>query len=288
MVGSPFSIPKAALALSGFVPQFCRERYDSLEQQLRAFGGGMEITLLSAIPAGSGLGTSSVLSATVLAAISDFCHLGWDKTTICNKTLILEQLLTTGGGWQDQYGGICHGLKLLETKAGFDQTPLIRWLPDTIFTSDEHHKCHLLYYTGITRTAKNILSEIVRKMFLNATEHLALLDEMKAHAHTLFDTIQQNDFQAYGKMIQTTWNQNKRLDSGTNPDSVEEILRKIDDYCLGYKLPGAGGGGFIYMIAKDDTAAAQIKKILTQNPPNNKARFVEMSISKTGLQTTRS
>ena len=287
-VGSPFSIPKAALALSGFVPQFCRERYGSLEQQLRAFGGGMEITLLSAIPAGSGLGTSSVLSATVLAAISDFCHLGWDKTTICNKTLILEQLLTTGGGWQDQYGGICHGLKLLETKAGFDQTPLIRWLPDTIFTSDEHHKCHLLYYTGITRTAKNILSEIVRKMFLNATEHLALLDEMKAHAHALFDTIQQNDFQAYGKMIQTTWNQNKRLDSGTNPDSVEEILRKIDDYCLGYKLPGAGGGGFIYMIAKDDTAAAQIKKILTQNPPNNKARFVEMSISKTGLQTTRS
>ena len=287
-VGSPFSIPKAAFALSGFVPQFCRERYGSLEQQLRAFGGGMEITLLSAIPAGSGLGTSSVLSATVLAAISDFCHLGWDKTTICNKTLILEQLLTTGGGWQDQYGGICHGLKLLETKAGFDQTPLIRWLPDTIFTSDEHHKCHLLYYTGITRTAKNILSEIVRKMFLNATEHLALLDEIKAHAHTLFDTIQQNDFQAYGKMIQTTWNQNKRLDSGTNPDSVEEILRKIDDYCLGYKLPGAGGGGFIYMIAKDDTAAAQIKKILTQNPPNNKARFVEMSISKTGLQTTRS
>lgn len=287
-VGSPFSIPKAALALSGFVPQFCRERYGSLEQQLRAFGGGMEITLLSAIPAGSGLGTSSVLSATVLAAISDFCHLGWDKTTICNKTLILEQLLTTGGGWQDQYGGICHGLKLLETKAGFDQTPLIRWLPDTIFTSDEHHKCHLLYYTGITRTAKNILSEIVRKMFLNATEHLALLDEMKAHAHSLFDTIQQNDFQAYGKMIHTTWNQNKRLDSGTNPDSVEEILRKIDDYCLGYKLPGAGGGGFIYMIAKDDTAAAQIKKILTQNPPNNKARFVEMSISKTGLQTTRS
>ena len=287
-VGSPFSIPKAALALSGFVPQFCRERYGSLEQQLRAFGGGMEITLLSAIPAGSGLGTSSVLSATVLAAISDFCHLGWDKTTICNKTLILEQLLTTGGGWQDQYGGICHGLKLLETKAGFDQTPLIRWLPDTIFTSDEHHKCHLLYYTGITRTAKNILSEIVRKMFLNATEHLALLDEMKAHAHTLFDTIQQNHFQAYGKMIHTTWTQNKRLDSGTNPDSVEEILRKIDDYCLGYKLPGAGGGGFIYMIAKDDTAAAQIKKILTQNPPNNKARFVEMSISKTGLQTTRS
>ena len=60
-----------------------------------------------AIPAGSGLGTSSILAATVLGALSDFCGLAWDKNEIGNRTLILEQLLTTGGGWQDQYGGCC-------------------------------------------------------------------------------------------------------------------------------------------------------------------------------------
>lgn len=287
-VGSPFSIPKAALALAGFMPCFCQKKYKTLEQQLRDFGCGMEITLLSAIPAGSGLGTSSVLSSTVLAAISDFCKLGWDKTVICNKTLILEQLLTTGGGWQDQYGGVFHGVKLLETKPGFEQTPVVKWLPDYIFTKPEYKPCHLLYYTGITRTAKNILSEIVRKMFLNETEHLALLADMKHHAEETFNIIQCNDYQCYGKMIAKTWEQNKHLDSGTNPPAVEEILKKIDDYCLGYKLPGAGGGGFIYMVAKDDVAAAQIKKVLTENPANNKARFVEMSLSETGLQTTRS
>jgi len=43
-------------------------------------GGGLEITLFSAIPAGSGLGTSSILASTVLGAISDFCSLAWDKT----------------------------------------------------------------------------------------------------------------------------------------------------------------------------------------------------------------
>jgi len=287
-VGSPFSIPKAALALAGFAPRFCQKKYDTLEQQLKEFGCGMEITLLSAIPAGSGLGTSSVLSSTVLAAISDFCNLGWDKTAICNKTLILEQLLTTGGGWQDQYGGVFNGVKLLETKTGFEQTPIIKWLPDYLFTKPEYKPCHLLYYTGITRTAKNILSEIVRKMFLNETEHLALLADMKHHASEMFDIIQRNDYQSYGKMVAKTWEQNKRLDSGTNPAEVEEILKKIDDFCLGYKLPGAGGGGFIYMVAKDDLAATQIKKILTENPTNNKARFVEMSLSETGLQTTRS
>ena len=106
VVGSPFSIPKAALALAGFHPDFCRERYASLEEQLKAFGAGLEVTLLSAIPAGSGLGTSSILAATMLGAINDFCGLGWDKQEIGNRTLVLEQLLTTGGGWQDQYGGI--------------------------------------------------------------------------------------------------------------------------------------------------------------------------------------
>ena len=101
------SIPKAALTLAGFLPGFAEERYDTLQEQLEDFGCGMEITLLSAIPAGSGLGTSSILAATVLGALSDFCGLGWDKSTICNRTLVLEQLLTTGGGWQDQYLGVC-------------------------------------------------------------------------------------------------------------------------------------------------------------------------------------
>ena len=134
-VCSPFSIPKAALALAGFAPTFSLERYGSLQEQLKAFGCGLEITLLAAIPAGSGLGTSSVLSATVLAAISDFCGLNWDKNEICNRTLVLEQLLTTGGGWQDQYGGVLPGVKLLQTSSGFDQNATVRWLPDTLFTS---------------------------------------------------------------------------------------------------------------------------------------------------------
>jgi galactokinase len=105
-VGSPFSIPKAALTLAGFSPMANGHRYPSLRQQLEAFGAGIELTLFSAIPAGSGLGTSSILAATVLGALNDFCGLGWDKTEIGYRTLMLEQLLTTGGGWQDQYGGV--------------------------------------------------------------------------------------------------------------------------------------------------------------------------------------
>ena len=287
-VGSPFSIPKAALSLCGFLPEFSQEPMPTLQKQLEAFGSGIEITLLSAIPAGSGLGTSSILASTVLGALSDFCGLHWDKNTIGHMTLVLEQLLTTGGGWQDQFGGLLPGIKFLQTAPGFEQNPVVRWLPDTIFTDPEASKCHLLYYTGITRTAKHILAEIVRGMFLNSSSHLDILRRMKLHTVDLYDAVQRSDFNAYGNLVRKTWAQNCALDSGTDPESVQQIERLIDDLCLGYKLPGAGGGGYLYMVAKDPDAALRIRNILQQNPPNGKARFVEMSISKDGLQISRS
>ena len=287
-VGSPFSIPKAALVLAGFQPGFSQQVWPSLRAQLEAFGCGIELTLLSAIPAGSGLGTSSILAATVLGAVNDFCSLAWDKNEIGHRTLVLEQLLTTGGGWQDQFGGVLGGVKLLDTQRGFDQNPRVRWLPDAVFTQPEYAQCHLLYYTGITRTAKKILAEIVRRMFVNHHQQLLQLREMKAHSEDMYEAIQRQDFMAMGQLIRKTWAQNQCIDSGTNPDSVRKITDLIDDLCLGYKLPGAGGGGYLYMVAKDPEAAARIRQILTAQQPNANARFVDMTLSKTGLQVSRS
>ena len=146
----------------------------------------------------------------------------------------------------------------------------------------------MLYYTGITRTAKHILSEIVEGMFLNSAGHLRLLAEMKDHASEMAAAIQTGDFERYARLISTTWAQNKALDSGTNPPAVEAIIRKVHDFTAGYKLPGAGGGGYLYMVAKDPEAAARIRRELTSAVPNPRARFVDMSLSTTGLQVSRS
>ena len=287
-VGSPFSIPKAALSLAGFLPAFSKNAYSSLEEQLHDFGCGIELTILSAIPAGSGLGTSSLLAATVLGSLSDFCGLGWDKKEIGQRTMVLEQLLTTGGGWQDQFGGLLPGVKLLHTERGLNQLPDVRYLPSDLFTQADYRACHLLYYTGITRTAKTILAEIVRKMFLNDYEQLALLRHMQEHTHNMFDAIQHMDFNRMGTLVGKTWQQNQLLDSGTNPLAVQQLTALIDDLCLGYKLPGAGGGGYLYMVAKDVEAAARIRHILTENRPNANARFVDMTLCENGLQVSRS
>jgi galactokinase/mevalonate kinase-like predicted kinase len=287
-VGSPFAIPKAALALSGFLPEFSLQKFSSLKEQLTEAGGGLEISILSAVPKGSGLGTSSILAATVLGTLSEVCGLGWDKTETGRRTLALEQLLTTGGGWQDQFGGILEGIKLLETASGKIQSPAIKWLPDSLFTDPRFKNKMLLYYTGITRVAKSILADIVRGMFLNSAPHLALLEELKNHAEITSESISSKDYEGLGRNILRNWELNQSLDSGTNTSETQKIIDLIEPYSAGHKLLGAGGGGFMLILSKDEKAADLIRQELSAHPINNRARFVDFCISNTGLQVTKS
>ncbi len=181
--GSEFGLAKAALALVGFLPRFhAHGRFSTLEEQLLDFGGGIEISMLAAVPKGSGLGTSSILAATLLATAGELCGLGWDRDVLSSRTLALEQMLTTGGGWQDQAGAIFRGLKLVETAPGLAQKPRVRWLPHHLFEPAYANTLMLLYYTGVTRLAKGILHEIVRGIFLNSPEHLATIGDIGANA----------------------------------------------------------------------------------------------------------
>jgi galactokinase/mevalonate kinase-like predicted kinase len=287
-VGSAFSVPKAALYLAGFHPERCEVRHGSLEEQLEAFGSGLEISLLAAIPKGSGLGTSSILAATILGSLADFCGLSWDQQAICHRTLVLEQLLTTGGGWQDQYGGILPGVKLLESEPGTQERIGVRWLPEQLFRLPEYKECWLLYYTGVTRVAKSILADIVRGMFLNEGHRLRIVDEIKQHAYRMADALQRTDLESLGEMVRHSWRLNCSLDSGTNAPEVQQIIDLIDDYARGYKLLGAGGGGYMLICAKNLEAAVRIQSVLTQHPPTAKSRFVKMEVSQKGFQVSRS
>lgn len=287
--GSEFALAKAALALAGFLPRFhVSGKYPTLQAQLDDFGWGIEISMVSAVPKGSGLGTSSILAATLLATLSDLCGLQWDKNALFTRTLALEQMLTTGGGWQDQAGAIYWGIKLIETSPGIAQKPVLRWFPDHLFSHSYANRVILLYYTGITRLAKSILQEIVRGIFLNSPAHLRCVEEIGLNVDIVADALEKCDYEALAKGINNSWTLNQRLDSGTNPPEIQSIIDRIKDYLLATKLLGAGGGGYLLMLAKDEQAAARIIKTLKENPPNSRARFVSFQLSNTGLQMTRS
>ena len=285
--GNEFALTKAALALVGFLPRFHQNNGSAtLREQLQEFGGGIEVTLLSAVPKGSGLGTSSILAATVLATLSELCGLRWDREVVFTRTLALEQMLTTGGGWQDQAGGIFPGFKFIETASGLAQKPTLRWLPEYLFSNDYANKTILLFYTGITRPAKNILHEIVRGILLNSPDHLRTLEQIRVNAEAAFNAAQQADYSALAATIRTSWRLNQRLNLGTNPASVQAILDRISDCLDAAKLLGAGGGGYLLMLLKDADAATKVRRILTQNPTNARARFVDFKLSMCGLQLT--
>ncbi|MFO1502137.1 MAG: bifunctional fucokinase/L-fucose-1-P-guanylyltransferase, partial [Verrucomicrobiota bacterium] len=256
--------------------------------QLEEFGGGIEVSLLCAVPKGSGLGTSSLLAATVLSTIDNLCGLNWDQNTLFYRTLALEQLMTTGGGWQDQAGGIYRGVKLIETQPGVKQRPILRWLPDYLLGHALANETVLLYYTGLTRMAKSILYEVVRGVFLNSPAHLETLEAIAANAEAAFHAMQRSDYEGLAGAVRTSWELNQRLDSGTNPPAVQQIFQSINDYSAGAKLLGAGGGGYLLILAKDPMAARRIRDALAAHPPNARARFVDYALSDTGLQLTRS
>jgi len=287
-LGSGFAVARAAFALAGFAPDFCGQSYDSLEKQLQAFGGGVELSMLAAIPKGSGMGTSSILAATLLGVLSDLAGLSWDLPEISRRTLALEQMLTSGGGWQDQIGGLYGGVKLIETERGLEQSPVLRWAPATFFDQPHMQSCMMLYYTGITRVARNILSEIVRGLFLNRKEHLDVIRTIGAHAWQFYQVLLQNDVDGFAEGLRESWRLNQLLDKGTNVPEVAALIARCGPALAGCKLAGAGGGGFLLLQAKDPDAAAWIRANLEKEPINARSRFVDWAVSNDGLQITRS
>jgi galactokinase/mevalonate kinase-like predicted kinase len=284
---SNFSLAKAALALSGFHPDFCAgKRYRTLREQLRAFGGGFELSLLSAVPKGSGLGTSSILAATLLGALNRACALKWQDVDLYNRVLGIEQLLTTGGGWQDQAGALFRSIKLVQTTPGLAQAPSVRYVPDQQIAGDAANTTLLLYYTGITRLAKGILKEITHDMLNGRGSTLTALGFIRSNALHLYQALQEGSEEALRRCVARSWDLNKRLDPGTSTREIDRLIASCGDDLAACKLLGAGGGGYMLICARSPDAGRRIRAKLELRPPNPRARFIDFKVADRGLTVT--
>ena len=138
------------------------------------------MTTLAAIPKGSGLGTSSIMGAVLLATIQRVCGVRLSSRGLFHAVLRLEQMMTTGGGWQDQVGGVSGGLKLITTQPGIVPDPTFRYVPAEALDPKLNGGQTLLYYTGVTRLAKNILQEVVGKWLDRDRETVETLQQIRA------------------------------------------------------------------------------------------------------------
>ncbi|NQU75054.1 MAG: hypothetical protein HQ546_01925, partial [Planctomycetes bacterium] len=282
-----FALAKAALALSGFSPESAAwTKGISLAQMLERFGGGLELTTLAAIPKGSGLGTSSIVGAVVLATLNRVMGRSLTQAELFHGVLRLEQELTTGGGWQDQIGGVVSGVKIITTEPGLVPNPSIQYLPSDVFDPITNGGSTLLYYTGITRLAKNILQQVVGRYLDRNRATMATLRQIHALPARVADALGRKDLRAFGELVETAWELNKQLDPGSTNDQVETLLTRISSHVYGAKLLGAGGGGFLLMVCKSTEDARAVREALQADPPNELARFFDFQISREGLVVT--
>jgi fucokinase len=280
--GSVFSIPRAAMQLH-CIPM----NGQPLKRTLAELGGGVEIRCQVKLPMGSGLGTSSILAATVIRALAVLSGRDLDDKALLEEVMQLEQRMTTGGGWQDQAGGIFPGAKLLITGPGLRQR--IRVQP--VGWSDERQAefCqHLvLCNTGIQRMAKGLLRQVVSRYLARETATIQVLHSIKTLAVEMSYAMAEGDWKHLGELLDRHWQLNQVLDPNTTNAPINAILDRARPYIYGAKLAGAGGGGFLMLLARDPEAATALRNALSEKTSERRA-FVPYSIAKEGLRAQSS
>lgn len=278
---SAFALPKAALRLIGFSSAVSGSR--SLADELRRIGCGIEITLLCAIPKGSGLGTSSILAGTILSALHRFFGVVHEQDRLFREVLQMEQMLTTGGGWQDQIGGLVGGVKFIETHPGLKPRPLIYQLDPFLFEDPQASACFTLFYTGMTRLAKNILQEVVDSVNGLEPAYLFTIRGLKTLSQKAREAISLRSLSQLADVLSLSWRSNQYIHPSTTNDDIEAMLNDLDGLYLGMKLLGAGGGGYALFISESPAQASRLRQRLRDKHENDRARIVDMSLNRRGL-----
>ncbi|XP_059142125.1 L-fucose kinase-like [Physella acuta] len=236
-----------------------------LSQQLMdTYGSGFEIQSWSNLPHGSGMGTSSILAGAVLAAVLSAAGKGFDTKGLVHAVLYLEQLLTTGGGWQDQIGGLIGGIRLGLSEA---KLPLQVDVVDLQVRREyvEKFTDHLvLIYTGKTRLARNLLQDVVRNWYARNPFIVQTEDSLVVLAQECAHGVMDGDLEKVGSCVRRYWEMKKLLAPGCESTTIACIMSVLKPYMYGMCSAGAGGGGFIYGIMKEPRCHSFIKEILAQ------------------------
>ncbi|KAL2093982.1 hypothetical protein ACEWY4_011294 [Coilia grayii] len=261
---APAALLKAVCVCSGLV---IFPSQQPLEQQLmQRWGGGLELHSWSLLPHGSGLGTSSILAGAVLAAVYRSTGRTYDTDSLIHAVLHLEQTLTTGGGWQDQVGGLVGGVKLARSRAFLPlRVEVERLSLSRDFLSALQQRL-LLVYTGKTRLARNLLQDVVRSWYSRLPSIVSNTEQLVSNAEECALACTDGDLSKLGACLDRYWQQKKVMAPGCEPAAVRSMMSALRPLALGQSLAGAGGGGFLYLLTRDPQQEEAVRHVLSSTP----------------------
>ena len=202
------------------------------------------------VPKGSGLGTSSILAGACVKALFEFTGITYTQEDLYDHVLCMEQLMSTGGGWQDQVGGLSNGVKYITSAPGMHQYPKVQHLELSQETCSELQERFALIYTGQRRLARNLLREVVGNYIGGRKESLEALDEMQKVAALMKFALEKEDIDEFASLLNQHWEISKKLDADSTNTCIDQIFSVCEDMIDGKFISGAGGGGFLQVILK--------------------------------------
>ncbi|XP_015134702.2 L-fucose kinase isoform X2 [Gallus gallus] len=259
---APGALLKAAFICTQIV-QFPSQK-PLRDQLMENFGGGFEVHTWSRLPHGSGLGTSSILAGAVMAALYRAAGKVAGTESLIHAVLHLEQRLTTGGGWQDQVGGLVPGIKIGRSEARLPLRVEVEEIlvPEGFARILSDHL--LLVYTGKTRLARNLLQDVVRNWYARLPSIVQNADALVNNAEECARALRQGNLPLIGKCLDVYWQQKKCMAPGCEPLAVGRMMDALQPYVYGQCLAGAGGGGFLYVLTKEPQQKETLHQILAK------------------------
>ena len=256
----PFALHKAALIACGLIP-YSENR--SIEEITNQLGSGLYLsTRVINIPRGSGLGTSSILAGACVKALYEITGRRLEEDELYNRVLCMEQIMSTGGGWQDQVGGLAPGIKMVTSHAEVRQQ--ISCMPCVVSeqTMKELDERFCLIYSGQRRLARNLLRDVVGRYVGGNPDAVEVLYEIQRSAVLMRFELEKGDIDAFARLLNEHWELSKRLDSGCTNVCIDMIFKAVEDLIDAKMICGAGGGGFLQVVLKKGITAKQLQERL--------------------------
>ena len=226
--------------------------------------GGLEISSLSDLPAGTGLGSSSSFTCAIIKGLSALKKKTLSKKALAEAACRLEiDTLREPIGKQDQYATAYGGLNIIK----FNPDESVSVSPLNLSVHDwQKFKSHLLlFYTGLTREATSVLDDQQKKI----NDNLDTYKKMSDSVLTFKKNLLQKNYQKLGEMLHQGWLQKKSLSNKISSQGIDKMYQIArNNGAWGGKILGAGGGGCLLIMAKPQKHTA-IKKVLLKNASKN-------------------
>jgi D-glycero-alpha-D-manno-heptose-7-phosphate kinase len=210
---------------------------------------GFDLFVHSDAPPGSGLGGSSTVMVSIIAAVCEWLDKEMTSYEMAELAYVLErEKIGLGGGKQDQYAAVFGGFNFMEFSSSGARVSPLRISSGTKY---ELEYCSLLCYTGRPRESAGIIGSQVENFRRGSNE--AALDASKKLSKDMRDALSRGNIRETAELLDLSWQYKKQFsDKVTNEEIDCLYTAAMEKGAVGGKISGAGGGGFMYFICEYD------------------------------------